>query len=409
MDLAERVHHARLMLGHSIVLPTPPTVDALMQRARAEGLAAGQVFVVSRRLHPGLRGGYERNTGNIWLHYWAGESEGERLLLQCLLVILAHIKLQRPVPTTIEEDWCREGDAWREACVLASDWEMPDLLHASELSERLRELERLETWHQAAGELAGVRDPFLARSAFHALVDIREREGWSDEAFEAALFGYSEDEAANAAVLAFDRTVLRAVWSIPYRSTHDGPPFGELTLPQNRHSVGILRAALAAASEGRASQVSLATIARSWLDAPLHLHFLRGAGELDASALIALCNCWLIEAHADLAAEALWWVYGTRTTRIYRLCVRYKPAVGSPAPSAVPSARELWVLFTGDHGRGVEAAFQRYILCWLSMAGLQLEPLEQGLLLLWDWLQQAETGGGGEASREEYPSEEGRC
>src|SRR2546428_12631577 len=99
MTIREQLESARQMLGHSLVVPTPPACNALLQRARAEGIAVGQLFVVSRRLHPGLRGRYERSSGDLWCHYGAQEPDGKRLLLQSLLVLLAHLKLHQPVPT----------------------------------------------------------------------------------------------------------------------------------------------------------------------------------------------------------------------------------------------------------------------------------------------------------------------
>jgi hypothetical protein len=401
MTIEERLHIAELTQGRSIVLPTPPDAAALLQRARASGIAVGRLYIVSQRLHPGLRGGYERGTGNLWCHYWAGEPGGERRLLQCLLVLLAHARRQPPVPATIAEDWENERAAWQEAGALASAWELAGLLPEGELAERLAEIEQLEAWHQAAGELAGSLDPFLARAAFHALVDIREREGWSEEQFDAALFGCSEDEAANAAVLAFDRTVLRATWGIPYRTPREGPPFGDLTLPQDRRSVALLREALESAARRSRGPVTPASVARSWLDAPLHLSFLHVESEQDAHAVLALCTAWLVEEGAELAAEATWWVYGApgdSGQRIYRLGVRYKPAAGGhPAPEALPAARELWVLFPGSrHGRrSAEAACQRYILSFLTVQDVRIAPLDEGLAMLWGWLQ-AEPQGSGE-------------
>lgn len=272
---------------------------------------------------------------------------------------------------------------------LSTQWGMPALLPEHELEERLAESERLHTWHQASGEMAGSLDPFLARAAYHAIADIRGRQGWDDEQFEAALFGYSERDEDNAAVLAFDRSVLRSTWSLPLKATRNGPPFGDLTLPQKRQTVHLLRSALEAATSRRASQVPLRAIERNWLDTPLHLHFLRIDSDLEFPSLIASCNRWLVEESHELAAEGMWWVYSSNATRmrIYRLCVHYK-ATGQKGQSVSPP-HELWVLFAGsERSQLVEAAYQRFILCWLSVQEVRIEPLEIGLSHLWGWLNQ---------------------
>jgi hypothetical protein len=391
MDIQALLEVASLRLGHSILLPTPPACDALVQRARAEGISVGQLSIVSRALRPGVRGGYERRSGNLWCHFNAGDPGGEQELLCNLLVLLAFIKLQRLLPTTIEADWGDERDAWIEAAALAQAWQWPDLFAGATLESRLAEIERLQTWHEAAGELVGSLDPFVARSAYHALAEIRQRRGWSDEAFEAALFGYSECEDDNAAVLALDRAPLRATWSLPYRAQREGPPFGDMTLPYSTTTGHLLRSALETIAHRRVQGAPLASIERTYFDSPLRLHFARIESDLDLPGLLAVCNGWLIEEAPDCSAEAMWWVYGAPgmgADRLYRLTVHYKK--GWQGTGEPPAGHELWVLFRpGERIQRVEAALQRYILCWLSVQEVRCEPLDEGLSLLWSWLSSA--------------------
>ncbi len=391
MNIEQLLEVASLRIGHGILLPTPPACDLLVQRARAGGIAVGQLYIVSRALRPGVRGGYERTSGNLWCHYGAGEAEGEQELLRGVLVLLAFAKLQRPLPSTIEEDWANERDAWSEAAALAQAWQVPDLFAQAQLQLRLDEIRHLQAWHEGAGELAGNLDPFVARSAYHALAEIRYRQGWGDEAFEAALFGYSQSDEDNAAVLAFDRAALRATWGLPFRALRAGPPFGDLTLPYHTTTGHLLRSALETIAHRRGQGAALASIERTYLDSPLQLHFVRVESDLDLPGLLARCNGWLIEEAPDCSAEAMWWVYGAPgmgAARLYRLTVHYKK--GWRGTGEPPAGHELWVLFRpGERIGRVEAALQRYILCWLSVQEVRCEGLEEGLALLWSWLSSA--------------------
>ena len=385
MDIPQRLEIIRLTHGSNIHLPTPPACAALIERARADGILLGRLYVLSCPLTPGVRGSYDRTSGDLWCHFYAGDQRGDRPVLQCLLTLIAHAKLCQPVPETIEQDWQQEQAAWEAAIALASAWGMEDVFPEADLSEREREAEHLLVCHQAAGELAGNLDPFIARAAYHALADIRHERGWNDEQFEAALYGYSEQDEENAAVLAFDRTLLRASWSIPYRTSREGPPFGEWTLPQPLGAQHVLRHALEHAACAKKNRTTLRFVEREWFDVPLHLHFRRVESDLDLTQLIDTANAWLIEEGRDLSAEGMWWLYAGSAEHVYRLTVHYKPSFDETRPAEqMPPARELWALFrVGQHLRNVEAAYQRYILSWLRLQELRCEPLADGLQLLW--------------------------
>lgn len=397
MNIRDRIEIEQHMLRRPLILPTPPACSKLLEHARSAGLKIGTVFILSHRLNPGSFGGYERASGDIWCHYGAAKVEGDRLLLQSLLWILAHMKCDLSAPTTIEEDWQQDREAWQMAFQLAMKWNMPELLLQQELDERLAESEQLHDWYEEAGNLAGCLRPAIARAAYQALVDIRRQQGWDEKQFEAALGGYSEHPEDNAAVLAFDRTVLRSSWGQPHRVDRQGPPFGDLTLVQQSQQIAyLLRTALAAWANRHTNLVPLRKIERGWGDEPLHLFFLVIDSDLEFPSLIAHCNTWLVDESPDLAAVVTWHVYGSGTIdgmRIYRLCVRYKPSLFDP-PVSTPSARELWVLFPADadeRRRWTEAAFQRYILCWPFMQEIHCESLEDGLPILWNWLNQGES------------------
>src|SRR5690242_13804753 len=122
MALVDDLERIRLELGRSIVLPTPPACLELLDQAKAAGIAIRTLFVLSRSLSPGIRGSYDRQTGDLWCHYNSREEDGARHLLQCLLILIAHVKLAYPSPTTIEQDWEQAQAAHREAFALTRAW-----------------------------------------------------------------------------------------------------------------------------------------------------------------------------------------------------------------------------------------------------------------------------------------------
>jgi hypothetical protein len=395
MELIERITIAEFFADHRIVLPTPSVCRQLLQHAKENGIAVGELFVVSRRMSVGYRGGYERATGNIWCHYDANEPNGDGMLLQTLLILLASMQLQLPEPSTIAQDWENERIVWRFAQELALRWECPELLSPKELEERLSSLEQLSIWHMAVGELVGSRNPLHARAAYDALRDIRRRMAWDDHAFTEALFGTSAREEDNAVVLTFDRTGLRGNWSLAHRTKRDGPPFGEFTLPYHQRTAYLLREALEAVAARHPSHPTLRTIERPYFgDTPLHLRFFRLQEGRDLPLLLSLFHSWLVEEAPHLTAEVSWWLYADRTTtfRLYRLFVRYKPTFEDRQGSGeLPAAHDLWILLSPSQDlRSTESALQRYILCWRSVHEIRCEAFDEALPTLWGWLNQIE-------------------
>jgi hypothetical protein len=397
MSLFDEIEHLSQRLGQDMVLPIPPACHELLRQAQSAGIPIGKFMLFSQPLLPGVRGGRDRHTGDLWCSYAPFEQDALHDLLQYVLVLLASAKLDQPVPATIEQDWGQARCAHREARALALAWGREDLFTDADLAQFLALDEHLFRCHLAAGALAGTRDPFLARMAFYALLEVGRRHGWSNEQFEAALAGEREDdEAANAAVLDFDRSVLRAYW----RSTHtrrDGnevsSPLGAFALAQTTKTAAVLRAALEQVARRRAANhphfPSFAISHNTFLS------FVRLEGETDLSQAIAYVNTCLIEAFPHDAAHVQWTLYANQSeaaseqpsARIYRFRVEYVSREEQAKQASAPVWREWWVLLPAQRcPQHVEAAWQRYLCAWRAWADPTIETLEEGMRALWSQL-----------------------
>ena len=399
MSLVDDLESIRQRLGRSIVLPTPPACYALLEQAKTAGIPVGRLFVLSRSLAAGIRGSYDRRSGDVWCHYDSSDDKGAREVLQCLLTLIAHVKLQLPPPSTIEEDWEQTRLAHQEARVLASAWDREDLFTVSDLEESLAHDRHLYLCHAAAGELAGNLHPSLARDAYLALLDVQRRYQWNDAQFEAALNGVSEnDEEANSAVLDFDRCSLRAYWLSTSTGKREEEPssLGQFALPQTQRTARVLRSALEQVARHRAENgmlhVTLQVADRT------SLSFFHMEGEQDLSLVIEHINAWLIEDHPEcyvrvrfsLYADTRWKETATPSPHLYHVSVEYAYCHGAQAGDESGAIRrELWVLVPArKRDEVVEAAWQRYIRGWLTFADLFTDDLYYGLQVLWPWLQQ---------------------
>jgi hypothetical protein len=402
--------------GRRLRLPTPPACLPLLERARQAGIQVGDLFVVSRPLFPLAQGGYELPSGHLWCHYDARLKEAERSLLQCLLVLLAALKRRLPPARTLEEEQEHQRQLYREAAALAHDWQRPDLLAASDLDRLLAETENRFGTLVTAGELAGSLDPPVAHAAYLALCQLREREGWSQATFEAALAGISDDEEQNAAVLTWDRTLLRARWMSPVRSGPEQPApqanlFGPLTVPQSPAASTLLRQALehvahCGAPVGRG---------RALASSRDQLCFLEVNGAQQLEQVLEQLMTWLLDlperylqvhwsgygettggtSGADPPVRQL--PHGSGTAVLYRGCLTYHwgPGEGPASPAlpslqgqgAAPLRRELWVLFAAcPHRERLEAAWQLYLSGWQAQQASSWASLRQGLQDLWSVL-----------------------
>src|SRR5258707_972781 len=108
-------------LGRSIQFPTiPPACEQMLAQARAAGIPVGKLYIVSRPLAAGSLGTYDRDTGDLCCHYEASLGEkGQREVIQTLLILLAAVKLQAPVPQTIAQEWESMRQAMEEGHALA--------------------------------------------------------------------------------------------------------------------------------------------------------------------------------------------------------------------------------------------------------------------------------------------------
>ncbi|MBE3568494.1 MAG: hypothetical protein IMW90_22490 [Thermogemmatispora sp.] len=406
-------------------LPTPPACLPLLERARQAGIQVGDLFVVSRPLVPLARGGYELSTGHLWCHYDARLEEAERSLLQCLLVLLAALKRRFPAPRTLEEEREQHQQLVKDAAALARDWQRPDLFVAADLDRLLAEAENRFDALVAVGELAGSLDPPVAHAASLALCQLREREGWSQATFEAALAGISDDEEQNAAVLTWDRTLLRARWMSPVRSGPEQPApqadlFGPLTVPQSPAASTLLRQALEQVAHRGAVAVGC------WSPQPLntgeHAHadqlcFLQVSDRLGLERALAHISSWLLDL-PERYLQVHWSCYGearggggksgtppsveeqqpgSDKPTLYRsgLTYHWGPGEGPASPAfpslqgqgAAPLRRELWVLFAAcPHRERLEAAWQLYLSSWQRQQRCSCASLAQGLQDLWSVL-----------------------
>lgn len=373
-------HHR---LGRSIQFPViPPACMHVMAQARAAGIPVGTLYIVSRPLSAGMLGNYDRDTGDLCCHYEASRGEeGQREVLQSLLILLAGLKLHAPVAQTIAQEWEAVQQAIEEGHALAQQWGYASLFTTEDLTRLLTRSVELAYGQHLAAELAGNRSPWVARTAYSAL-DARRRESPTldtQERFVEALSGTSTDLQANDALVTFDRSLLRERWIVTSSRPQSTPPsFGELAVPCSSRSAHLLRAALSRAAGWPHDAIS-EQARPSWLQ--------EITDETDLAVLVRVFNGWLIETHPQAAVRLLCWAYGdgyrlaTGSPRIYRLSLSYEDA-----PVEGRSTRDLWVLFAARptmKQRALEAAWQTFLSSWLTWSETQCELLAHGLQIFW--------------------------
>lgn len=361
-----------------IVLPTPASWNAFVHRAREAGVLS-RLLVVNQPLMPGLRGGYDPATQELW-YALNPARESPEALLPSLFALLARAALRRPAARTIIEDWDLEWDAWEAVPALMQAWGWPDVLSQEALQERKRELVCLRWRHQMAGQLVGTAHPRVARAAYLTLTRLQQAHGWSEDQFDDALVYSWAEEAHKNAVLDVDRAALRGSWRVTSRRGAPGALPGIQTPPETEQARDLLREALRTAAHMQAEALrSMEHITSR------HLAFHLVGDQEDLAAVIKRTVSWLAEEEPALAVEGRWQVFGTRQTdRIYHLSVRYIPPVLSePLLAAQPVIRDLWVLFPGTP-RPVEVAWQRFLRSWLSPMDLSCHAsIRTGMHRLW--------------------------
>ena len=240
-------------LGRSIQFPQiPPACTRLMEQARAVGLPVGTLYIVSRPLAAGTFGSYDRDTGDLCCHYEASRGEeGQREVLQTLLILLAGLKLHAPQAQTIAQEWETVRQAIEEGHALAQQWGYASLFTTDDLTRLLARSVELASGHHLAAELAGNRLPWVARNAYAALQALCQDmpELATQEHFAEALQGVSAHTQANDLLVSFDRSLLRERW-VPTATRQLGErvSFGEATVPVRPQSAHVLRMALSRAA-----------------------------------------------------------------------------------------------------------------------------------------------------------------
>lgn len=381
--IPQALHWWQQHLGHRIHFPViPPTCTDVMERARAAGIPVGTLYIVSRPLSAGSLGTYDRDTGDLCCHYEASQGdEGQREVLRTLLVLIASVKLQVPVPHTIAQEWEAVRQATLEGYDLAQQWGYASVFTKADFTRMLTRSTKLAYEHHLAADLAGYRSPWVARAAYTALWARRNEVSALDtqEHFTQALAGTSANHASNDAMVRFDRSLLRERWAVTCTRPQGTPPsFGDLAVPNASRSAQVLRAALSRAASWPHEAIS-ESARPSW--------FQEVAEETDLAVLIRLWNGWLIETHPQAAVRLSAWAYGDGyrlaigSPRVYRVSLSYDdaPLEGSPT-------RDLWVLFA-EHPtmelRALEGAWQMFLADWLTWSPLACEPLARGLQHLW--------------------------
>lgn len=371
-------------LGRSIHIPRiPPACARLMDQARAAGIPVGTLYIVSRPLASGTLGSYDWDTGDLCCHYEASRGEeGQREVLQTLLILLAGLKLHAKPAQTIAGEWDAVRQAIEEGYALAQQWGYASLFTTDDLTRLLTRSVELASGHHLAAELAGNRLPWVARNAYAALQMLCQGmpELTTQEHFAEALQGVSAHPQVNDLVVSFDRSQLRERW-VPTatRQPEERVSFGEATVPVRPQSTHALRVALSRAA--------------AWTGEPLaerdkgQFSYQNVCDEADLATLIRMINSWLIETHPQAAVRLQCWVYGdgyrrvTGSPCIYRLFLSY-----DDAPVQGPGTRDLWVLFAEspkDKHLMLEGAWQLFLASWLTWSSLEYAPLSSGLQLLW--------------------------
>lgn len=370
-------------LGRSIHFPvTPPACEQIIAQARAAGIPVGRLYVVSRPLAAGSFGTYDRETGDLCCHYEASRGkEGQREVLQRLLILLASVKCQFPVAHTIAQEWECTRQAMEEAHALAAQWGYTDVFSTEDLTRLLAQSVELAYGHQLAGNLAGNCSPWVARTAYSALQAWRSQCPALDtqERFLEALSGTSPETQANDGVVAFDRSLLRERWMVTSTRPQDKTAsFQELTVPPSPQSAPLLRTALARVASWAKEPVPGST-SSCW--------YQEITDEMDLALLLRVVNNWLIETHPQAAVRLYCWAYGDaipqvpRSPHMYRLSLSYEDA-----PLSGPATRDLWVLFAARPASepwAVEGAWQAFLVSWLTWSEILCETLANGLQILW--------------------------
>lgn len=350
--------------GIEVCVATPPACQEVWQRAKQDGrFHLGHLYLVNQALDEGAQGAVENASHDIWILY--DETHPDEAL-RTLLHELCHAKRLIEEPQTLDRYWEEEAAVIWEAFELAQEWGLPNLFSGYSLLRDVRRAKEQQTSETLAAEVVGSTWPGHAKAAYRTIEEIGLHHQWDNDTFALALRDRHPNASINAAFADLDRTSLRPVW-LPLAV---GGTFGRRdTVPQDARSARLLRATLRA-------------MARR--DGPAHwLAYDRGperfcvvyhlrAGQGLAPLLQAVQDALL--SHPERPAEVTWSLYSNdqdASERLYHLSVVYWDQPET----------HVWARASREQIGPclAEAAWQRYVLSWLTQTKLTLAgSLEQG-------------------------------
>jgi hypothetical protein len=131
-----------------------------------------------------------------------------------LLHELAHARRPARTSTTVAACWADERATEQAAHTLADTWGDADLFPPEVRDARLDAIDERCGWEQELILLVGLDHAGLAAAAYRAIRRLAHARQWSDDTWQMALLGAAEDDAANQAVLLFDRSPLLGSYSL---------------------------------------------------------------------------------------------------------------------------------------------------------------------------------------------------
>jgi hypothetical protein len=374
----ERIIAREKKIGLPLRVAPPPACQRLWELAKASGIPVSQLYVLNHPLRSGKLGSRNIRTGEIWILYRGEEHLSETLVTE--LHELAHAKRNSVVEPTIEAYWNEEEATYQEAYKLAKAWGVPEYFSEEVLQQCLDTVDLFRSIQIGIAACIGTSDANYVRLAYEILLEeVVWPNGWDLEGLQAAVNGWYGAEEQLGKVLEFNRGALRSAWG---GATSVGGDLGTLSITEER-SARVLYTSL-----GQVATRALAL--RREPKKARHFYTLVQTRD-DLAQALALANDKLLF-EQDRPHRITWTLYGDQISasvpRVYRLAVYDS--------EEREQLCEVWVLFTllGAEEAIAEAAWQRYLVSWQRVAAIRVEPLSDGLALLWSFLSQGKAAGG---------------
>jgi hypothetical protein len=382
MSLAEQIATARMLEQieaehrgehppQTLLLRPDATLADLWTRASADPtFHLGRLFVLRRPLVWTVAGNYERATGDVAVVWNADDpTETARVLLH----ELAHARRPARTSTTVTACWADERATEQAAHDLADTWGYADLFPPEVRDARLDAIDERCGWEQELILLVGLDHAGLAAAAYRAIRRLAHARQWSEETWQMALLGAAEDDAANQAVLLFDRSPLLGSYALD-RTGETG--LADAALPVDDAALLALRHALARCAQSSAP-MSWQTVRWAADEPGIRRVFLPLRDEHDLTQVLSALHVALGLAVGG-RVDACCWLYGddrATSPHIYRLDIRCDE-----------QRSEVWVLPDAEArgpARRLEAAWQAYLGCWAQALPILHSELHAGLGYLW--------------------------